>query len=250
MASREQILHRLNEELSISAFKDYGPNGLQVEGKRQVERVVTGVTASVRLIEEAIRRRADMLIVHHGIFWGGDGVIRGGHRDRLRLLLGADLTLAAYHLPLDGHPVLGNGAQLASALGFVDIEPFWPYKGMPVGVTGRLLDAEDLDAFKQRLRRQFPSWLEFTDGPEALSRIAVVTGGGHQALAEAAWSGCDALITGEASEPTMHVAQEEGIHFFAAGHHATETYGVKALVEWLQANFDVEAEFVDIPNPV
>ena len=164
--------------------------------------------------------------------------------------MAADITLAAYHLPLDGHPVLGNGAQLARALGLTDIEAFWPYKGMPVGVTGRIDPAEDLEAFRERLHGQFASWLEFTEGPERLSRVAIVTGGGHQALAEAAWSGCDALITGEASEPVMHVAREEHIHFFGAGHHATETYGVRALAEWLPKHFDVEAEFVDIPNPV
>jgi dinuclear metal center YbgI/SA1388 family protein len=250
MTSRDEILRRLDEELLVSRFQDYGPNGLQVEGRPEVTRVVTGVTASVRLIEEAIARRADLLLVHHGIFWGGPGVVRGGHRERLRLLLANDITLAAYHLPLDGHPTLGNGAQLARALGLTDIEPFWPYKGMPVGVSGRLQPAEDLAAFRRRLDAEFPERREFPGGPERLSRIAVVTGGGHQALAEAAWSGFDALITGEASEPAMHVAAEEGIHFFGAGHHATEVYGVRALAEWLPEHFDVEAEFVDIPNPV
>jgi dinuclear metal center YbgI/SA1388 family protein len=248
--SRGELCVALDEALEVSRFKDYGPNGLQVEGRHEVRRIVTGVTASERLIQAAVDEGADLIVAHHGLFWGGDPIIRGGLARRLKLLLEHQITLLAYHLPLDGHPELGNSALLARALGLVDVTPFWSQRGGPVGVRGRLPEPEAAAAFRARLDDELEQILELREGPARIEDVVVVTGAGAGAVYEAAWSGVSALVTGEASEFVTHAAREEHIHVFAAGHHATEVYGVRNLAAWLKARFDVEARYVDIPNPV
>lgn len=248
--SRQTLCEYLDQLLSPAQVKDYCPNGLQVEGGEQIGRIVTGVTASRALIEAAIERQADAIVVHHGYFWRGESpTVTGMRRDRLKLLLSHDINLLAYHLPLDIHPVLGNNAQLAKLL---QIEVTGPLEqGNPTSVVMQGKFARPLTA--EQLARQLESRLGRKPLVEAgtgeLRTVAWCTGGGQSYIGLAAEQGIDAFITGEVSEQTIHVARECGIAFFAAGHHATERYGVKALGEHLSKQFSVPVDFVDIANP-
>ena len=244
---RSDLLQELDQILQPWNFKDYGPNGLQVEGRAEIRRLVTGVTASRALIEAAIEAQADAILVHHGLFWRGQtGVVTGWMRRRLGLLLGHDINLLAYHLPLDAHPELGNNAQLAHLLGINvlgEIEPLVPWGELSMPVSGLEL-ASWIEA---RLGRK-PLWCGDT-GPDTVSRVAWCTGGGQSFIDAAARFGVDAFITGEVSEQTIHSAREQGLHFYAAGHHATERGGIRALSEWLTETTDLDVTFIDIPNP-
>ena len=244
---RSDLLQELDQTLQPWNFKDYGPNGLQVEGRAEIRRLVTGVTASRALIEAAIEAQADAILVHHGLFWRGQtGVVTGWMRRRLGLLLGHDINLLAYHLPLDAHPELGNNAQLAHLLGINvlgEIEPLVPWGELSMPVSGLEL-ASWIEA---RLGRK-PLWCGDT-GPDTVSRVAWCTGGGQSFIDAAARFGVDAFITGEVSEQTIHSAREQGLHFYAAGHHATERGGIRALSEWLTETTDLDVTFIDIPNP-
>lgn len=237
----------INEKLNSAGFSDYAPNGLQVEGKTNIYHVVTGVTASQALIDEAIRLQADAIIVHHGYFWKNESpLIRGMKRNRLKALLGHDINLYGWHLPLDAHTELGNNAQLAALLGFTamgEIEPLLWWGEMNIPVSGLEL-ASWIEA---RLGRK-PLWSGET-GPAVVNRVAWCTGGGQGFIDAAARFGVDAFITGEVSEQTIHSAREQGLHFYAAGHHATERGGVRALGEWLAEVSDLTVTFVEIPNP-
>lgn len=239
----------VNEKLNSAAFSDYGPNGLQVEGRETVKKIITGVTASQALLDEAVRQQADAVIVHHGYFWKNEpAIIRGMKRNRLKTLLANDINLYGWHLPLDAHPELGNNVQLASLLGItvmgaVDGEQLLPWGELSVPVSGPEL-ASWIEA---RLGRQ-PLWSGDT-GPELIKRVAWCTGGGQGFIDNAARFGVDAFITGEVSEQTIHSAREQGLHFYAAGHHATERGGIRALSEWLTENTDLDVTFIDIPNP-
>ncbi len=235
----------INEKLNSAAISDYAPNGLQVEGKETVQKIVTGVTASQALLDEAVRLGADAVIVHHGYFWKGESpVIRGMKRNRLKTLLANDINLYGWHLPLDAHPELGNNAQLAALLGITvmgEIEPLVPWGELTMPVPGLEL-ASWIEA---RLGRK-PLWCGDT-GPEVVQRVAWCTGGGQSFIDSAARFGVDAFITGEVSEQTIHSAREQGLHFYAAGHHATERGGIRALSEWLNENTDLDVTFIDIP---
>lgn len=242
----------LDDTLAVSGCLDYGPNGLQVEGRHQVRRVVTGVTANLALIEAAVARDADLLVVHHGIFWDGAPVtITGAHGRRVRALLAADISLAAYHLPLDGHPTFGNAAQLAAILGLEDVAPAFEHRGRPVGCVGRfpqpLSPAELAARVRDRVNRDA---LAFLHGPAAIATLGCVTGGAPRDVREAIDAGCDAYLTGEAGEYSQATAHEEGIHFFAAGHHRTERFGPAALAGALAERFaGLDVSFIDIDNP-
>lgn len=237
----------INEKLGSAAFSDYAPNGLQVEGREEIKTLITGVTASQALIDEAVRQQADAIIVHHGYFWKGESpVIRGMKRRRLKALLSNDINLFGWHLPLDAHPELGNNVQLAQLLGINvmgEIEPLVPWGELAMPVSGLEL-ASWIEA---RLGRK-PLWSGDT-GPERVKRVAWCTGGGQGFIDSAARFGVDAFITGEVSEQTIHSAREQGLHFYAAGHHATERGGIRALSEWLNETTDLNVTFVDIPNP-
>lgn len=237
----------INEKLNSAAFSDYAPNGLQVEGREDISKVIVGVSASQALVDEAVRQQADAVIVHHGYFWKNESpVIRGMKRNRLKALLANDINLYGWHLPLDAHPELGNNVQLANLLGIEvkgDIEPLVMWGEMSLAVPGLEL-ASWLEA---RLGRK-PLWCGDT-GPDVVKRVAWCTGGGQGYIDAAARFGVDAFITGEVSEQTIHSAREQGLHFYAAGHHATERGGIRALGEWLEANTDLDVTFVDIPNP-
>ncbi len=248
--SLQALLSEANRLMEPDLFDDYCPNGLQVEGRDQVARIVSGVTASQALIEAAIEREADVLLVHHGYFWRGENpVIRGMKRQRLGLLLQHNISLVAYHLPLDAHPELGNNAQLAKALGVV-VDGGLGSSARPVGNTGYLpvpMAAAEFAAHVEKALGRKPLLEQVGDSP--IHRLAWCTGAAQSYIDKAAASGVDAYLTGEVSEPTILSAREQGLHFIAAGHHATERYGVQALGQALSERLGVSHEFVDIDNP-
>jgi dinuclear metal center YbgI/SA1388 family protein len=253
MAHIDDLIAHLDELLNPGAFQDYGPNGLQVPGRAQVERVVTGVSAHRELIERALALRADLVLVHHGLFWDfhPTGLTRA-LAERLRPLLANDVNLVAYHLPLDAHPEVGNNALLATSLGCEAHEPFGDHRGTPIGRAGRFegegIPIGELTARVAEVCGQEP--LVFDAGPERVRTIGIVSGAGAGSLPEAVERGLDAMLTGEPREHVMADAREEGIHFIAAGHYATETFGVRALGDRLERELGVEHVFVDVPNPV
>jgi dinuclear metal center YbgI/SA1388 family protein len=246
--TRNELAAYLEDELNVAAFKDYCPNGLQVEGKPRIQRIVTGVTASLALIERAIALKADALVVHHGYFWRGeDPRVVGPKQRRLKRLLQHDINLFAYHLPLDAHPQWGNNAQFGQRLGF-----------QMSGQTGE----QNLVALGQLKRRTSLQQLA-KQVEETLGRTPVVIGSPQQVIKKIGWctgaaqsmmevaqaAGCDVYLSGEISEPTAHFCRETGLAYLACGHHATERYGVQALGRHLAQKFGLMHDFVDIDNP-
>lgn len=252
MITRTELLAYIDETLEPGRFKDYCPNGLQVAGKHQIETLISGVTASEAFIDAAIEAEADAVLVHHGYFWRGeDPCIVGMKQRRLKRLLQHDINLIAYHLPLDAHPVLGNNAQLALKLG-LEIDGRISGTGDPaIGLCGALSEPQSLADFaihvNHRLERE-PLVVQGHDRP--ITTIGWCTGAAQGFLQQAADLGLDAFLSGEISEPTTHMARELGIHYIAAGHHATERYGVQALGEDLAQRFNIRHHFIDIDNPV
>jgi len=244
----DDLIRALDELLDPAAFDDYGPNGLQVPGPSEVRRVVTGVSAQRPLAERAVELGAELVLVHHGLFWkflpvGLTPVLA----ERLRPLFKHDVGLAAYHLPLDAHPEVGNNALLAEGLGCAEHEAFATI-GRAGTFAGDGIAAAGLFARVEELTQRPP--LVFDTGPERVRRIAIVSGAGASRLPLAVAECFDAFLTGEPSEHVMADAREAGIHFIAAGHYATETFGVRRLGDWLAARFGVEHHWIDIPNPV
>lgn len=248
-----QLEALLNQKLSPHAIKDYCPNGLQVEGSPEVKRIVTGVTASQALIEKAIELNADALLVHHGFFWKGETeAIRGMKGRRIRSLIKNDINLYGYHLPLDIHPELGNNVQLAKQLN-IEIEGGLEGHEQSVALFGSFnapvsaleLSKRIFDAYGREPLHIAPDASE-----KLIKTVGWCTGGGQDYIDLAAKHGLDAFISGEISERTTYSAREQGIHYFSAGHHATERDGVKALGEWLANEHGLEVTFVDINNPV
>jgi dinuclear metal center YbgI/SA1388 family protein len=252
MANLKDLVEYTNTLLGIAGFRDYCPNGLQVEGRQEVVRLVSGVTASMALIEAAIEARADALLVHHGYFWKGeDACITGMKQRRLRRLLGADISLLAYHLPLDAHARLGNNTQLARVLGLEPEGSFGSEPDLQLGQYGHLSPALDGAALAAHLEQRLGRAPQHIPGSaERIETVGWCTGAAQSWIEAAAARGLDAFISGEISEQTVHVVRETGIHYFAAGHHATERYGVRALGQHLAEHFDLVHEFVDITNPV
>jgi dinuclear metal center YbgI/SA1388 family protein len=253
VAARNEILAFCDGLLDVGSFEDYGPNGLQVPGKGEVSKVATGVSANLELLRAAIDSGAELVLTHHGLLWGSElEALSVPMAARLRALLCADASLAAYHLPLDAHPEIGNNALLRDALGLEpDDRPFGEAKGSAVGVIGRASEPIGVAELSRRLAEavgQEP--LVFDAGPERISSVGIVTGGGAFAIGEAGRLGLSALITGEPSEPVMGEAREYGVHFVAGGHYATETFGIRRLGELVAERFSVEHEFIDVPNPV
>ncbi len=254
MTSLSAIIGHLDELLAPSRWTDYCPNGLQVPASATVEHVVTGVSAHAELFERAAASGADLVLVHHGLFWNGDplGVDRVLRR-RLGLLFEHDMALAAYHLPLDAHPEHGNNARLAVALGATAWEPAFAHGGAPIGVAasfgGAGIPAAELLA-RVRTATERSDVLAFLDGPDRIRTIGICSGAAAGDLPEAVALGLDAFLTGEPAERCLAIAREYGIHFLAAGHHATERLGVQRLGELLAAEFGVGHEFVDVANPI
>ena len=261
MTDRQSLLDAFNNLLQPERFTDYGPNGLQVEGKARIHKIISGVTASRALIEAAIAEKADAIFVHHGLFWRGQsGLVTGWMRERLKLLLEHDINLFAYHLPLDAHPTLGNNAQLGQQLGLI---------GPGASASGNIthfgeqqlgwmasIEPNSNEALKQPetlhkhlefiLNRPVSSVFNFD---AAIKKIAWCSGGAQSYFEAAINAGADAFITGEMSEPQAHLARECGVAYFACGHHATERYGAPALAAHVAANLGMEHQFIEIDNP-
>jgi dinuclear metal center YbgI/SA1388 family protein len=247
MASRDEVLTYARDLLDLDAYHDYGPMGLQVAGADEVTKIAAAVSSSLEAFRRAKDAGAELLLVHHGLFWEGDPRTVDAHmRARLETLFEGSITLAAYHLALDAHPEIGNNAIVAREVGIEEPERFLEW-----GFGGRLAEPATLDELATRLQRATGREPQvFDGGPETIERAAIITGGGAKLIREAAAGGYHAYITGEPAEPTLHLARELGIHFLAGGHYATETFGIKALAERLADRFSLEWEFVDVPVPV
>lgn len=247
MANRNDILNKINEWLQPENFQDYAPNGLQVEGSDEVTRIITGVTASQALIDAAVEQNADMILVHHGYFWKGeDQTIRGMKKNRIKQLLDNNINLVAYHLPLDDHPDYGNNRQLADVL---NIQNPRPLDGLVwQGELPEPMTPEHFGLHIARALHRQP--LHVGQGKAEIKTVAWCTGAAQGFINVALAAGVDAYLSGEISEPTTHTARECGIHYYAAGHHATERYGVQALGKAISEEFGVLHKFIDCDNPV
>lgn len=252
MIGRVHLEEYLEELLSASSIKDYCPNGLQIEGCPEIRKVVGGVTASQALIDLAIEERADAILVHHGYFWKGEREpITGIKRTRIKALLDSDINLFAYHLPLDIHPEFGNNAQLGALLGFNITGGLEPNNPQSIGLVGDLSVPMSAEAVRRHISDVLGrSALMIGDEDKPLKKIAWCTGGAQSMIEKAVDLGVDAYVSGEISEPTVHIARETGLVYFSAGHHATERYGVKALGEHLATQFGIDFVFLDVDNPV
>jgi dinuclear metal center YbgI/SA1388 family protein len=248
VTSRDTIESDLAVTLDINRFRDYCPNGMQVEGRESVRHVVTGVTASLALLEAAVDAGADMVLVHHGYFWRGeDPRVIGPRRRRMKLLLDHDLSLFGYHLPLDAHPELGNNAQLAKRLGLEAQGRFGEQDLGWTGISTARTVGELVTMVERALGRQ-PMLIG--DPAQTIARVAWCTGAAQHSLEQAIAAGASVYLSGEISEQTVHLARESGVAYLACGHHATERYGVQALGEYLSTRFGIRHTFIDIDNPV
>jgi dinuclear metal center YbgI/SA1388 family protein len=238
------------DNLLTTPIQDYCPNGLQVEGRLVVKKIITGVSACQALLDAAIAAKADAILVHHGYFWKGESpIITGSKKRRLAQLLRHDTSLIAYHLPLDIHPIYGNNARLAEVLN-VNCENILD-KGVGLVWQGQLVEMMSGTMFSSYLHQKLNrSPLHIAGSDRAISNIAWCTGAGQDYIHYAISAGCDAFLTGEVSERTVHIAREAGIHFYAAGHHATERFGIQALGEHLSEQFSITHQFIDVDNPV
>jgi dinuclear metal center YbgI/SA1388 family protein len=251
MAHITDIIRTLDELLTPGEFQDLGPNGLQVPGQPEITRVVTAVSARRELSERAVELGAQLILVHHGLFWDFHPTgLTPLLAERLRPLFKHDINLAAYHLPLDAHPEVGNNALLARALGCTGIEPFGTYKGRAIGAKGRLENLTRQQLAERVAQATGREPLILGAGPEPITSIGIVSGSAADTLGEAVHEGLDAFLTGEPREHITAEAAEHGVHFIAAGHYATETFGVRALGDLLADRFGVQHHFVDLPNPV
>ncbi len=250
MLKLKELRRFLDEFLPSNNVVDYGPNGLQVEGKGVINSLATAVSVSLETIETAIEQKADALIVHHGLFWQKDSyVIQGVKRKKLSLLLEHGISLFAYHLPLDMHSQVGNNWKAARDLGWLDLHPFAYLNGIPIGVKGSLPPCSR-EEFKKRLESyyQHPAICAW-GGPDSIQTVALVSGGAHKSIIEAAQEGIDAFVTGSFDEPVWYQAKEEGVNFFALGHSATERVGPLALASHLEQTLHIPCHFLDVENP-
>lgn len=242
----------LDAYLKIDSVRDYGPNGLQIEGRPTVRKLVTGVSGCRELFVRAREADADSVLVHHGLLWDFlPRQLTGVQYGRVAELVRAEISLLSYHLPLDRHEEVGNNAVASRRLGLDECEPFAEHRGVPIGCRGRLTEALSIAGLTARCEEVFGQEpLVLSGGPDEIRTVGIVSGAADTSLWEAIDVGLDAFITGEPSEWVMNVAREAGIHFFAAGHYATERLGVQALGDHVRQKFDLEVEFIDVPNPV
>jgi dinuclear metal center YbgI/SA1388 family protein len=252
MAQRDEILDYLDDLLEVDAFTDYGPNGLQVPGAEEVSLVVTGVSAQRELFEQAEAAGAELVLCHHGLFWESQPRALGtAMKERLRILFDADISLAGYHLPLDAHPEVGNNALICAALGLERGEPFAEHKGRSIGFVGRAAEGIPFAELRERCATAFEQEpFVWECGPELVHSVAIVSGGAPGDFGAAIAHGVDAFLTGEPAEYVMADARENGVHFLAGGHYATERFGIRRLGALVAERFDVEHRFMEIPNPV
>jgi dinuclear metal center YbgI/SA1388 family protein len=252
MAQRDEIIAYLDDLLEIEAFTDYGPNGLQVPGAAEVSRLVTGVSAQRELFERAAAEGAQLVLSHHGLFWDFQSrSIGAAMRERLRILFDADISLAGYHLPLDAHPEVGNNSLICAALGLERAEPFAEHKGRLIGFVGRSAEGIPFAELRRRCAAAFEQEPFVWDcGPDPVHSVAIISGGAPGTFSEAIALGVDAFLTGETAEHVMADARENGVHFIAGGHYATERFGIRRLGELVAERFGVQHTFVEIPNPI
>lgn len=250
--SLDVVVQDLYSLLRPDDFRDYCPNGLQIEGRPTINKLVTGVTASQAFIEAAILEKADAVLVHHGYFWKGEKAeITGIKKQRIKALLENEISLLAYHLPLDAHPKYGNNAQLGSLLDFKTIDELYPKHKSKVGMIGELVKPSSALELKKQLQAKLNREPFHVPGKaETINSIAWCTGSAQHSIERAHEAGVDAYLSGEVSEQTVHFAREAGIHFFAAGHHATERYGAQALGRYLADKYSIDHMFIDIDNPI
>ncbi|MFN7940709.1 MAG: Nif3-like dinuclear metal center hexameric protein [Thermoanaerobaculia bacterium] len=247
-----ELIRHCDQLLDAAAVPDYGPNGLQIEGHRDVRRIVTGVSGGLELFERAREAGADAVFAHHGILWDSQPrAITGFQYRRVRALVESGMHFAAYHLPLDRHAELGNNALAAHGLGLYSLEPFGRYHGVAIGFRGHYPEPIAVPELVARCRALFGQEpLAFPAGPDPVATVGVITGGGAGEVHQAIAAGLDAYVTGEPAEWVMNVARENRIHFLACGHYATERLGIRALGEHLAERFALEHQFIDLPNPV
>jgi dinuclear metal center YbgI/SA1388 family protein len=253
MAARDEIVSFLDELLASPGFPDYGPNGLQVPGAEHVELVVTGVSAHLELFERAAAAGAQLVLCHHGIVWGSRPQAIGVQaKRRLQALFAADMSLAAYHLPLDAHPEVGNNALICAALGLEPCERIGDHEGRPIGFVGRSAGGVSIDRLRERCVSAFEGREPLIQGagPDVVHSLGVISGAAARYLEDAIALGLDGFLTGEPSEHSMADACENGIHFIAAGHYASETFGIRRVGEIVAERFGVEHRFIAVPNPV
>ncbi|NQZ51306.1 MAG: Nif3-like dinuclear metal center hexameric protein [Moritella sp.] len=249
--NNKKLENILTEFMQPHRVRDFTVNGMQVQGKDTVTKVITGVTASQALIDAAVAQQADAILVHHGYFWKNESpAITGIKYNRIKTLIKNDINLYAYHLPLDIHPELGNNVELAKLLGITVRRGLEPWDKASVALVGKFEDEISTAELTQRIETQLNRAPLVVDAGKPIKSVAWCTGGGQSYIELAIEQGIDAFISGEASEQTIHLAREAGMSFFAAGHHATERYGIKALGEWLAQEKGLDVTFIDIDNPV
>ena len=252
MATLADIIQWCDSTLKSHEFKDYAPNGLQIEGKTEVNKIVCAVTASQTAIDAAIAQGADLLLVHHGYFWKGEAYpITGMRGKRIKSLIQYDISLVGYHLPLDSHPTLGNNAAIADLLELQNIEALDPTERHPIGNIGYLKSAMSPEAFKAFVsdRLGFDA-IHLSCDKSTIQKVGFCTGGAQDYITKAALQNCDAYISGEVSERTFYEAAELGVHYYACGHHATEKYGVQRLAKAISEQFNIEYSYFELNNPI
>lgn len=252
MAKLQDIIQWCDQTLKSPEFKDYAPNGLQIEGKTEVRKILAAVTASQDAIDAAIRENADLLLVHHGYFWKGEAYpITGMRGKRIKSLIQHDISLLAYHLPLDSHPSLGNNAAIADLLKLERIEALDPSERHSIGNTGYLNQPMPVEDFKKFVSEKLKfDAIHLPADKTMIEKVGFCTGGAQDFIIKAAEQGCDAYISGEVSERTFYEAKELGVHYFACGHHATERYGVQRLGQAISEQFDIEYVYFELNNPI
>ncbi|WP_111858310.1 Nif3-like dinuclear metal center hexameric protein [Acinetobacter sp. CFCC 10889] len=252
MAKLSDIIQWCDSTLKAAEFKDYAPNGLQIEGKTEVKKILCAVTASQSAIEAAIAQQADLLLVHHGYFWKGEAYpITGMRGKRIKTLIQHDISLVGYHLPLDAHPTLGNNAAIADLLELQNIEALDPSERHPIGNIGYLKQALSPEAFKTLLTEKLGfNTIHLAADKSQIQKVGFCTGGAQDFIEKAATQDCDAYISGEVSERTFYQAQELNVHYFACGHHATERYGVQRLGKAIAEQFNIEYSYFELNNPI
>ena len=252
MATLADIIQWCDSTLKSHEFKDYAPNGLQIEGKTEVNKIVCAVTASQTAIDAAIAQGADLLLVHHGYFWKGEAYpITGMRGKRIKSLIQQDISLVGYHLPLDSHPTLGNNAAISDLLELQNIEALDPTERHPIGNIGYLKSAMSPEAFKAFVSERLGfDAIHLPCDKSTIQKVGFCTGGAQDYISKAALQNCDAYISGEVSERTFYEAAELGVHYYACGHHATEKYGVQRLAKAISEQFNIEYSYFELNNPI
>lgn len=252
MVKLSDLIQWCDRTLKTAEFKDYAPNGLQIEGKAEVKKILCAVTASQDAIDAAIHQQADLLLVHHGYFWKGEPYpITGMRGKRIKSLIQHDISLVGYHLPLDSHPILGNNAAIADILALENIEALDPTERNPIGNIGYLKQPMSAEAFKAVLTEKLGfNTIHLPAAKTQIQKIGFCTGGAQDYIEKAAAQACDAYISGEVSERTFYQAQELNVHYFACGHHATERYGVQRLGKAISEHFNIEYSYFELNNPI